>query len=78
MIKLYMMDGSDEGQSFDLKTDIVYVGRSPENHIQMKDKFIETDNNGQQRGLPASPVVHSIQKRFLQESSNKRPCPLPF
>jgi 3',5'-cyclic-nucleotide phosphodiesterase len=40
MIKLYMMDGSDEGQSFDLKTDIVYVGRSPENHIQMKDKFI--------------------------------------
>ena len=40
MIKLYMMDGSDEGQSFDLKTDTVYVGRSPENHIQMKDKFI--------------------------------------
>ena len=40
MIKLYMMDGSDEGQSFDLKTNIVYVGRSPENHIQMKDKFI--------------------------------------
>jgi adenylate cyclase len=40
MIKLYMMDGSDEGQSFDLKTDIVYVGRSPDNHIQMKDKFI--------------------------------------
>ncbi len=40
MIKLYMMDGSDEGQSFDLKTDIVYVGRSPDNHIPMKDKFI--------------------------------------
>ena len=40
MIKLYMMDGSDEGQSFDLKTDIVYVGRSPDNHVQMKDKFI--------------------------------------
>ncbi len=40
MIKLYMMDGSDEGQSFDLKTDTVYVGRSPDNHIRMKDKFI--------------------------------------
>jgi hypothetical protein len=44
MIKLYMMDGSDEGQSFDLKTEIVYVGRSPDNHIQMKDKFISRNH----------------------------------
>lgn len=40
MIKLYVMNGSEEGQSFDLKPDTVYVGRSPDNHIQMKDKFV--------------------------------------
>ncbi len=40
MIKLYIMDGADEGQSFDLKLDTIYVGRSAENHIQMRDKFI--------------------------------------
>jgi pSer/pThr/pTyr-binding forkhead associated (FHA) protein len=40
MIKLYTMDGSDEGQSFDIKADTVYVGRSAANHVQMKDKFV--------------------------------------
>ena len=40
MIKLYTMDGSDEGQSFDIKADIVYVGRSAANNVQMKDKFV--------------------------------------
>jgi len=40
MIKLYTMDGSDEGQSFDIKTDTVFVGRSAANHVQMKDKFV--------------------------------------
>jgi pSer/pThr/pTyr-binding forkhead associated (FHA) protein len=40
MIKLYNMDGSNEGQSFDLKADTAYVGRSSANHIQMKDKFV--------------------------------------
>ncbi len=40
MIKLYTMDGSDEGQSFDLNADTIYVGRSAFNHVQMKDKFV--------------------------------------
>jgi len=40
MIKLYTMDGSDEGQSFDLNADTIYVGRSAANHVQMKDKFV--------------------------------------
>ena len=40
MIKLYTMDGTDEGQSFDIKVDTVYVGRSAANHVQIKDKFV--------------------------------------
>lgn len=40
MIKLYVMDGVDEIQSFDLGGDSVYVGRAPGNHIQMKDAYV--------------------------------------
>jgi sigma-B regulation protein RsbU (phosphoserine phosphatase) len=40
MIKLYTMDGSDEGQSFDLNADTIYVGRSAVNQVQIKDKFV--------------------------------------
>ncbi len=40
MIKLYTMDGSDEGQSFDISADTIYVGRSAANHVQIKDKFV--------------------------------------
>ena len=40
MIKLYTMDGSDEGQSFDLNADTIYVGRSAVNHVRIKDKFV--------------------------------------
>lgn len=40
MIKLYAMDGSEEGQSFDIKSDTVYVGRSAANQVQIKDKFV--------------------------------------
>lgn len=40
MIKLYMMNGTEEGQSFDLKGDIIFVGRSLENDVRMNDKFI--------------------------------------
>ena len=40
MIKLYTMDGTDEGQSFDINVDTVYVGRSAANHVQIKDKFV--------------------------------------
>ena len=40
MIKLYMMNGTEEGQSFDIKGDIITVGRSLENDIRMNDKFI--------------------------------------
>ena len=40
MIKLYVMDGVDEIQSFDLPGEVVYVGRSPENQIKMKDGYV--------------------------------------
>lgn len=40
MIKLYLMDGVDEIQSFDLPGDTVHVGRSSENQIRMKDGYV--------------------------------------
>jgi FHA domain/GAF domain len=40
MIKLYVMDGVDEIQSFDLAGDTVHVGRSAENQIRMKDGYV--------------------------------------
>lgn len=39
--KLYILSGTDKGKSFDLEHDsIYYVGRSPENDIQIKDENI--------------------------------------
>ena len=40
MIKLYMMDGPDEGQSFDLEADMITIGRSPGNDIQLSDRTV--------------------------------------
>jgi len=38
MMKLFILNGPDRGQSFDLDSHITSVGRSPDNHIQIKDK----------------------------------------
>ncbi len=40
MIKLYVIDGTEEGQSFDIDGDTVFIGRSSENEIQMRDKAV--------------------------------------
>ncbi len=40
MTNLYVVNGSDEGRSFDLKGDTIYIGRSPDNDIQIKDRFV--------------------------------------
>ena len=40
MIKLYMMDGVKEIQSFDFEGDTVYIGRSPENDAEMMDGHV--------------------------------------
>ncbi len=40
MTKLYILEGPDKGQSFDLKGKTTSIGRSHDNHIQMKDRFV--------------------------------------
>ncbi|MBW2028008.1 MAG: FHA domain-containing protein [Deltaproteobacteria bacterium] len=40
MIKLYMMDETGEGQSFDLEGDAIYVGRGSDNDIQIRDRAV--------------------------------------
>ena len=40
MIKLYVLEGSCKGQSFDLKSDQIIIGRSPDSDIQIKDKSV--------------------------------------
>ena len=40
MTKLYILEGPNKGQSFELKGKTTYIGRSHENHIQMKDRFV--------------------------------------
>jgi pSer/pThr/pTyr-binding forkhead associated (FHA) protein len=40
MTKLFIVEGPEKGQSFEIKGDIAYVGRSPDNDIQMKDRSV--------------------------------------
>jgi len=44
MVKLYIMNGPDKGQSFDLEGDIIHIGRSPDNDIQIKDKSVSRNH----------------------------------
>lgn len=40
MTNLYVMGGKKEHQSFELKSKTIYIGRDPENDIQIDDKYI--------------------------------------
>jgi len=40
MTSLYIVSGSDETRSFDLQDETIYIGRSAENDIQIKDRFV--------------------------------------
>ncbi len=40
MTKIYIMSGPAEGEFFDMEGDTVHIGRSPQNHIQIKDKYV--------------------------------------
>ena len=40
MVKLYMMDETAEGQSFDIESDTVFIGRSPDSDIRIEDKSV--------------------------------------
>ncbi len=40
MSKIYVISGPDKGRSFDLEGDTIYIGRSPDNDIQINDKSV--------------------------------------
>jgi len=40
MTKLYVLDGPDKGRSFDLEGGTIRIGRSRDNHIQLKDTYV--------------------------------------
>ena len=40
MSEIYIMSGPDKGRSFDIEGDTIYIGRSPGNNIQIKDKSV--------------------------------------
>jgi PAS domain S-box-containing protein len=40
MTKLHIIHGPEKGRSFEIKGDSIYVGRSPENDIQIKDNSV--------------------------------------
>lgn len=44
MTTLYIVNGSDESWSFDLKGDTIHIGRSPDNDIQIKDRFVSREH----------------------------------
>jgi len=40
MSKLFVLNGSEKGMVYDLGEDLVYLGRAPDNHIQIKEKHV--------------------------------------
>ncbi len=40
MTTLYIVNGSNQTRSLDLEADTFYIGRSPDNDIQIKDRFV--------------------------------------
>ncbi len=40
MSKLFVLNGSEKGMVYDLGEEIVYLGRAPDNHIQIKEKHV--------------------------------------
>jgi len=44
MTKLHILKGPCKGQSFELESDEIYIGRSPENDIQIRDKSVSRNH----------------------------------
>ena len=44
MTKLYILKGPCKGESFELKSDETYIGRSPDNDIQIRDKSVSRNH----------------------------------
>jgi pSer/pThr/pTyr-binding forkhead associated (FHA) protein len=40
MTKLYVLDGPDKGLAFDLVNETTVIGRTPKNHIHLKDPYV--------------------------------------
>ena len=40
MSKLFVLNGSEKGTAYDLEGELIYLGRAPDNHIQIKEKHI--------------------------------------
>jgi adenylate cyclase len=40
MLKVYIMNGPDKGQMYEVKANTIHIGRSPENEVQIKDKSV--------------------------------------
>ncbi|MBW2063328.1 MAG: FHA domain-containing protein [Deltaproteobacteria bacterium] len=40
MTKIYILNGPDLGKVFDLEKDTIYIGRSPDNDIQIRDRTV--------------------------------------
>ena len=44
MAKLYILGGSEKGKLYDLQGDIIGIGRSPDNDIQIKDASVSRNH----------------------------------
>jgi pSer/pThr/pTyr-binding forkhead associated (FHA) protein len=62
MSRLYVISGPEIGRSFDLPGESLYVGRAPENDIQIKDRFVS------RRHLR---ILKRSQKYFLEDMGSK-------
>jgi signal transduction histidine kinase/ActR/RegA family two-component response regulator len=62
MSKFFIMSGPDKGKSFELKGNIAYVGRLPDNDIQIKEKTIS------RRHLR---IQHRDKKFFIRDLNSK-------
>jgi sigma-B regulation protein RsbU (phosphoserine phosphatase) len=40
MLKIYVVDGTEEIQSFEFRKDTIHIGRSSDNDIKMKDEYV--------------------------------------
>jgi len=62
MTKLYILNGPDRGQSFDLEMDTISIGRSPDNDIQMNDRSVSRKH---------LIILKKANKYFIQDQDSK-------
>lgn len=62
MTKLHILNGPNKGQFFELKGDTIYIGRSPDNDIQMKDLTVS---------LKHLKIVTKANKYFIEDLKSK-------